>query len=227
MTYFAISVATMFGLSAIAKIAMAWWIIATKSGHSFDICSFITDILAKRLLSKGKLQIKFYGSEEDLSERACVTFNPLTLHIVEKIWRDAGMGIPYARFILAHEIGHIVLHNEFAVAFSEDKAAQLKYLQNEESSEWQANMFAGFFLVPDHVALKLADADVIAGLCVVADELAKNRLADAKNAKSVVAPPYTGEMCPKCQGFTLLRAGISTKCDACGATDPSSKTEAS
>jgi hypothetical protein len=49
--------------------------------------------------------------------------------------RDAGLGIPYARYVLAHEIGHIVLHDEFAVAFSDDKAAQLKYVQDEESGE--------------------------------------------------------------------------------------------
>ena len=118
---------------AIARIAMAWWVVASKLGHSFNICTFITDILAERLRYKGKLQIKFYSSERELPERAYVTFNPLTLHIVETIWRDAGLGIPYARYILAHETGHIVLHDEFAVAFSDDKAAQLKYLQNEES----------------------------------------------------------------------------------------------
>jgi hypothetical protein len=197
---------------------MSWWVVATKCGHNFDICNFITGILAERLRGKGKLQIKFYDSEEDLPERACVTFNPLTLHIFEKIWRDASLGVPYARFILAHEIGHIVLHNEFAVAFSDDKAAQLKYLQNEESGEWQANIFADYFLVPDHIAIKLREPDLITGLCVVTDDLAERRLRDAKATKRVLTPRYEGEMCSKCGNFTLVRNGTCMKCDTCGST---------
>ena len=35
--------------------------------------------------------------------------------------------------MVAHEIGHIILHDKFAVAFSDDKAAQLPYVQDEES----------------------------------------------------------------------------------------------
>jgi hypothetical protein len=203
---------------AIAKIAMAWWVVASKLGHSFNICTFITEVLAERLRGKGKLQINFYNSEQELPERACVTFNPLTLHIVEKIWHDAGLGIPYARYILAHETGHIVLHNEFAVAFSDDKAAQLKYVQDEESGEWQANIFADYFLVPDHVAIKLREPDLIAGLCVVTGEVAARRLRDANHAKSVLTPPYEGEMCSGCGNFTLVRNGTRMKCDTCGST---------
>jgi hypothetical protein len=202
----------------IAKIAMAWWVTASKPGHNFNICTFVTDILAKRLRGKGELNLKFYASEHELPERACVSFDPLTLHVVEKIWCDAGSGIPYARYILAHEIGHIILHDKFAVAFSNDKRAQLKHLQDEESGEWQANIFADYFLVPDHLALKFADRDVIAGLCVVTDTLAQKRLTDAKNAKAVITPCYEGDMCSECGSFSLLRRGTATTCDTCGAT---------
>src|SRR5665213_1993357 len=79
----------------IAKIAMSWWQVAARSGYSFNICKFVTDVLAKRLRAKGTLHIQFY-SFEDLPEKACVSFNPLTLHIVESIWRDADLGKPYA-----------------------------------------------------------------------------------------------------------------------------------
>jgi len=78
----------------IARIAMSWWLAASRLGHSFNVCSFITDVLAVRLRSKGQLRIKFYSSERELPERACVSFNPLTLHIVEKVWRDADEGKP-------------------------------------------------------------------------------------------------------------------------------------
>jgi IrrE N-terminal-like domain len=199
----------------IAKIAMSWWLLATKNGHGFNICKFVTDVLSKRLRGKGVLKLEFY-SFEDLPERACVTFNPLTLHIVKNIWRDADMGRPYARFIVAHEIGHIVLHDEFAVAFSDDKAAQLKYVQDEESGEWQANTFADHFLVPNHVARKLKESDLVAGLCVVDDSVAERRIRDLATVKTILAPSYEGEMCSECGNFTLLRNGCSMNCDTCG-----------
>jgi hypothetical protein len=200
---------------AIAQIAMTWWVVASKLGHSFNICDFVTNVLADRLRNKGALHIQFYNSDE-LPEKACVTFNPLTLHIIEQIWRDAGSGRPYARYIVAHEIGHIVLHDQFAAAFSDEKTAQLNFVQDEESGEWQANTFADYFLVPDHVAIKLGDTDLIAGLCVVTDDVAARRLRDATSAKEVLAPPYEGEMCGKCGSFTLVRNGIKLKCDTCG-----------
>jgi IrrE N-terminal-like domain len=201
----------------IAKIAMSWWEVATRNGYNFNICKFVTDVLAKRLRGKGTLKIKFYRID-DLPERACVTFNPLTLHIVDTIWSDGNLGKPYARFIIAHEIGHMVLHDEFAVAFSDEKAAQLSYVQDEESGEWQANTFADHFLVPDNVAYKLKERDVIAGLCVVDDSVAERRLRDLASVKKVLAPSYEGEMCGMCGNFTLVRNGCSIRCDTCGST---------
>jgi len=193
-------------------------VLAERTGYFFNICDFVLGPLTQRYSSKGRLQIELYDAANG-DDLAYVTFKPLTLHVDKRIWKSARDGGPIARYIIAHEIGHIVLHDEFAVAFSDEKSAQLKYLQDEESGEWQANIFASYFLVPDHIARKLSDADVIAGLCVVTDELAKKRLTDAKNAKTIVTPPYTGDMCTGCGSFTLLSIGMSTKCDTCGTKD--------
>ncbi|SRR6266581_2784095 len=199
----------------IAKIAMSWWNAANKQGRSFNICEFVVETLTKRFTQKGRLQIECYDRGR-ADEPAFVTFRPLVLHIDRKIWEAAGLGDTYARFVVAHEIGHIVLHDEFAVAFSDDEAAQLAYLDNEESGEWQANVFAGYFLAPDHVVLKLGDADVIAGLCVISDELALKRYTEAKNTKEVLHQKYEGDMCNECSNFTLIRNGCTTTCDTCG-----------
>ncbi|MGY4236361.1 hypothetical protein ACVIIW_005308 [Bradyrhizobium sp. USDA 4449] len=200
----------------IARVALSWWLIADRHGvNSFNICTFVLQVLAKHLRGKGKLHVEFC-SPEDLPEGACVTFNPPTLHIVQRIWDDAGAGEPYARFILAHEIGHIVLHDGRAVAFSNDKDAVLKFVEEEESAEAQANAFADLFLAPDHVALRLRDEDTIAGLCVVSDTVAKRRLKDALASKHPLFPRYTGDACDKCRSFTLLHIGVLLKCDECG-----------
>ncbi|MDI1266378.1 MAG: ImmA/IrrE family metallo-endopeptidase [bacterium] len=197
----------------IAKIAMSWWLAATRSRYHFNICTFVTKVLACRLRDKGKLTVKFYPSAE-IPDRAFVTFNPATLHIDEQIWKDADIGKAYARFIIAHEIGHLVLHDEFAVAFSDEKAAQLVYVQNEESGEWQANTFADLFLVPDFVARKLKLVDLVAGLCVVTDELAARQILAAQSAKAIVSP-YSSDICGTCWNLTVLSNGATLTCDTC------------
>lgn len=172
--------------------------------------------LAKHPLhKKGRLQVELYDREK-ADEPAYVTFQPLTLHVDRKIWEAAGLGDTFARFVVAHEIGHIVLHDEFAVAFSDNDAAQLRYLQNEESGEWQANTFAGCFLAPDHVVLKLVDADLIAGLCVISDALALKRYTEARNTKKLLFRPCEVDMCTGCGNFTLVRNGNTMTCDGCG-----------
>jgi hypothetical protein len=76
----------------IADVALQWWLLADRQGrYDFNICRFIYDVLIPKLKRKGTLQIQFYDPEE-LPEQACVTFNPLTLHIVKKIWQDADRG---------------------------------------------------------------------------------------------------------------------------------------
>jgi len=201
----------------IAKIAMEWWSLARSSQHSFNICNFVLNVLPNRIKGKGRLTVEFYDQGPGDSP-AYVTFSPLTLHVDRNVWDAANRGEPYARYIIAHEVGHLVLHDQHAVAFSEEEAALLIYVQNEESAEWQAHVFAALFLVPDHIALRLNDADLIAGLCVVTDRLAADCLSDAKNTKSVISPRYEGEMCSECGNFTLVRNGTCMKCDTCGST---------
>jgi len=200
----------------LARVALEWWSLADKQGrYDFNICRFIYNVLIPKLRGKGRLQIKFYDPV-DLPEQACVTFDPLTLHVVKKIWEDADRGEAYARFMIAHEIGHIILHDSRAAAFSGDEAAIVRFAQREESAESQANDFADLFLVPDHVALKLNNRDKIAVLCVVPDETAERRLHDAHATREPLCPSYEGDMCMNCHSFTVVQAGNLRKCDTCG-----------
>ena len=56
-----------------------------------------------------------------------------------------------ARFILAHEIGHIVMHSHYRQAFSYDEKNGIKFVQPEERAETQAHWFATHFLVPNRL----------------------------------------------------------------------------
>jgi hypothetical protein len=38
-----------------------------------------------------------------------------------------------------------------AKAFTTDPSLNIRFVEQEHSAEWQANTFAGYFLLPDHL----------------------------------------------------------------------------
>lgn len=211
--------------ASIARIAMELWNLADKrGGNHFNICDFVKNIIAPRVPNGLQISLCSYN---DLPEKACVVFGSTktTLYIVDAIWNDAGLGRPHARRIVAHEIGHLVLHgDEYAaiqqqeIAFSEGRLAPYKYIQPDDSCECQANTFADLFLTPDHIARKALSAETLAFSCLITDELAARRMDEAKSARRILFPSYEGDMCTECSNFTLVRNGTCMKCDTCGST---------
>lgn len=62
----------------------------------------------------------------------------------------ARRGEPRARFTLAHELGHLFLHTDTVPQFARSQAPSLHDFT--EDVEWQANEFAGWFLIgPDAI----------------------------------------------------------------------------
>lgn len=205
---------------SIASIAMDCWKLATKQGKSFNICEFLRNTLANRF--RDGIVVVLH-SFVDLPEKAYVSFNPTALHIVDAIWADANIGREYARHIVAHEIGHLVLHsNQYVaiqqqeLAYSQGQLDPYRYIQREDSCECQANDFADLFLVPDHIAIDARSAETLALTSLVTDDLAARRISEAKSARKILRPSYEGDMCLECSNFTLVRIGLTTKCDTCG-----------
>lgn len=208
----------------IAKVAMEFWKLADKRGGSyFNICEYLQDIIATRFSNGLRIILCSFN---DLPEKAFVIFGSTpTLYIVDAIWNDAGLGKPYARRIVAHEIGHLVLHgNEYAaiqeqeIAFSEGRLAPYKFIEPEYSCECQANTFADLFLVPDHIAVQARNAETLAFSCLITEEAAARRIDEARSARKILSPSYEGDPCDKCSNFTLVRIGTCMKCDTCGGT---------
>lgn len=90
-------------------------------GFSYQVvpCSELPDDLALAYPSKGHIKIR-----EDIFDRAC-----------------SGNGM--ARFTMAHEFGHLVLHSGIPLHRSFETGMK-PYL----NSEWQADEFAGVLLIP-------------------------------------------------------------------------------
>jgi len=155
--------------------------------------------------------IKFLDHNID-GKPAYVEFNPPTLYIDREVWNLADLGDPESRFIVAHELGHLVLHDQHAKAFSDDPSERIKFDVRENSAEWQANTFATYFLLPDNLVRAYRDARDLAASCAVYQSLAQQRLdaiedCDRRRKNSGI--------CPTCGNFSLNRSDGTCGSDVC------------
>jgi Zn-dependent peptidase ImmA (M78 family) len=185
---------------------------------NFNIVDFVSRTLPRQLeiLKKGKLLIEFYDREFKEDDPAFVSFNPLTLNSDRQIWASATRGEDYQRFVIGHEIGHLVLHDHSAKAFSRDKSDQIKFGDDLQSAEWQANTFAGHFLLPDPVIQKLIqkidNGAIIGTICQAPEILALQRISEFKKALQRKSRVFEGGFCPNCSNFSLVQIGTLLKC---------------
>lgn len=165
---------------------------------------------------KGVLKVHFFDAPKGCP-LARVKYKPLRLMVDKEIWEAAKDGDPIALYILAHEIGHIVEHDDTAKAFSSNETLRLKAFPNEERAEWQADKFADHLVLPWKfiTAYKFEVQDICA-LCNVELSVVKRQIAALKSSKR-----YVGDMCPECANFTLVRNGTCLKCETCGSTTAS------
>jgi hypothetical protein len=181
---------------------------------TFNVVDFIERTLAKEL--KGGLEIVIFDRISQTESPAFVTFGPTKLHVDRLVWNLAKFdNHDHSRFVLAHEIGHLVLHRNQAMAFSAQLTLEPTYYQEHESSEWQANIFAICFLIPPDLVDQLDNVDAIVELCRVPEQLAQEALAESRDIKRRKAQAYViddGKVCPTCGDFTLTSNG---KCPSC------------
>lgn len=145
-----------------------------RNSTDFNIVKYVKH-LERTWRTKGKFSVKFFDASAD-QKPAYVTFGPPTLHIDREVWKLADLGDPESRFIVAHELGHLFLHDHHAKAFSDDPGERIKFMEREHSAEWQANIFAAYFLLPDHIVEAYYDVKALAGECSVGEALAQERL---------------------------------------------------
>jgi hypothetical protein len=176
----------------------------------FNVVSYFSNVLATdpRL---GPIALKFDINDAD--PPAYVTYTKQrTLHIAEEIWDFANKGDPASRYIVAHEFGHLILHDNTAQAFSDDPELRIKFAGLPEySAENQADWFADYFLVSPTLAQSLSEDDLMSA-CWVTRDLAKRQI-----RKHTPRPPLTRatDFCPNCGDFSLVDFGLERKCTAC------------
>lgn len=94
----------------------------------------------------------FIESDDNMDgAKAFVTEESDAIVVSESVYNDACAGYFYARKILAHEFGHVLIHHTSITrkhfsyeAYEKDR----KYMRSNSGSEWQAETFALILLVP-------------------------------------------------------------------------------
>ncbi len=180
------------------------------SDEYFNITQLIEETLPQYPVLRKKGELRLVPFEDGAGNPpAFVTFGPPTLHYHRPIWSEADQGEPWSRFVLGHEVGHLVLHDHFALAYSKEAAADIKGLDPGFNVEWQANTLAYHLFVPDEFAAAIGNARDIARRCGVERDIAQLRLA---STTKVVKADLAGDFCPRCGGLTLFRGGTAA-CD--------------
>lgn len=174
--------------------------------HGFDVISYLLSLKTRNVPSKGHLLINFFEMQVG-GVPAKVTFNPLTLHVDQEIWAEAKLGEPGARRILAHELGHIILHDHYALPFSGEKGV---WLREEESAEWQADRFA------DCILLSIEDLT----LCEPASKIAIHFGVeiDVVNRRLKYQFKNVSIFCSWCSNMAFAMGGKYFKCNSCGSS---------
>lgn len=182
---------------------------------TFNIVELVRTWVGKEFGNLGRLHLDLFADGPDL---AFVTFNPLTLHVQRDIWHEADsvFGEPKARFIIAHELGHILMHGFYRQAFSEDEKAHITFVQPEERAETQANWFAAAFLAPDHLIRRCANESEFCQAFNYPGEYIDLKR-QALSRKSMRLP---NELCPSCGELSIAGNWGNQTCRTCGAPSP-------
>jgi IrrE N-terminal-like domain len=104
--------------------------------------------------------------DSEVDGNAKTTFVPPRIIVRQSIYRAAYNGDKFSRFVLAHELGHIILHSKFKnetvhSTRTNEYSENIKNLNAMESIESQASIFARSFLIHPSFAYKYKDDRII------------------------------------------------------------------
>lgn len=192
---------------------------ATKA--TFDVVDLLYHVVLPALARMGKdFQVVVDDGPMNVDDPASVDLGNRILGVAGWVIRAARSGDPLARLIIAHEIAHMILHKDQVMAFSDDKAVKLNFLQEQESAESQAHQFALYLLFPDPIVVqtKHLDDDSAALVVLLDREWIAVRRMEYETFHKVSLQNYTGDQCEECGGFSVLQLANTTKCRTCGLT---------
>lgn len=203
-----------------------------KSGHEnnphIPLRDFIYGYLKPFYKEKGDLEVQFFDQKHG-QPPAQVDFVPargkkpkrVILKVDNRVWTRALLGYVDDRYKIAHEVGHILLHDHTAKAFSNNVDLAYQFTGEKNSAEWQANGFAPFFLIPDFILEEETTAEAIATRCGAPLEAAQRRLTHYLEKRKEAEARLRfrmceGDCCANCGNFSIKWKEHRFKCTHCG-----------
>jgi hypothetical protein len=201
---------------SIEGIANEWRALAHElfGGDFFNVVDFVNKVFQRRHHRGQRLAIKFMAKDHP-GPPAKVSYGPLVLHVRVDVWEAARNGEAWARYIIAHECGHIVLHDHTAKGFSTPTAQRLPPAERLRSAEWQADKFADYLLAPTLVIERQNTVWEAAVRCGIPHDVAERRVTEVDNYWKAEACLHDTEECSKCHGYEGRRIGARIRC-LCG-----------
>lgn len=120
----------------------------------------IVDIIEFRLIERFPDFRLVIARDAQMKEDALTEPLKNRITVRQSVYAAACEGNAEARLILAHELGHFLLHRDKDAPMHKDPRGAVQSIREmtaTESSEDQADMFARHFLVPPHLAYRYRD----------------------------------------------------------------------
>jgi IrrE N-terminal-like domain len=206
----------------IAEAAMICWNLGTPPGTKrVDLNVILRELQAHGVESifqtrgikrKGRLKIEM-PDDDPTESPASVEFTPrLLMRVQESVWSRFQEGRNDERVVIAHEIGHVMLHSDDPKQFSRDAGLQITFAEQEYSVEWQANRFADHLLIPTRIAESVFDVARLAFVCNVSERFAFERLSNVCKEKKMCGSVPNGRLCPDCGRFSIPDGDTQCEC---------------
>ena len=93
----------------------------------------------------------------ELNEEAVTDTGKALIKIREDVYNGARKGVGRYRFTIMHEIAHLMLHDEDTICLARGEKPRESYLD----PEWQADAFAGEFLIPYDLTKNMSESEIV------------------------------------------------------------------
>ena len=121
---------------------------------------------------------------------ARASFRPPKIEIENSSYVRLSLGQAQARFDAAHELGHLILHNDGPATLAKNRTAgNIVYVaRSDMSGEKQADQFSAEFLAPQHIVRLCGSWEEVAEWCLIPPTWAKDVFRRYGENRRVVLP---------------------------------------
>lgn len=142
-----------------------------------DLLKVLEIILPK--VSNYKFEFEVHSQNVMGDAEAAMSPDAMRMYIREDVYDHLHQNNARARFTVAHEIGHFILHDGVALARYNDGKHKVY-----EDSEWQANFFAAELLAPYSACETINDIPSLVDRFGISYECAEYRIREVNKTKN-------------------------------------------